>query len=81
VASTELMEALFRKAGLLPTVAQLDAIREATCAYVDEMKAEGARPEQVVIGVRGAWRQSNSQLPTSLLEVLIEDCLKRYFAA
>src|SRR5687767_13130224 len=38
VTSTDLLEALFRKAGALPSVSQLDALREATCAYVDAAK-------------------------------------------
>ena len=74
-----MLELLFRETGPLPTVAQLSALREATCDYVDRAKADGERSEQVVIAVRAAAERSQSRLPGSVLDGLIVECVKRYF--
>ena len=79
MASTEMLEALFRAAGALPSVAQLDAMREATCVYVEQAKREGQTPERIVIALRGSAQHASGTLPASVIESLIAYCVKKYF--
>lgn len=79
MASIELLEALFRAAGELPSAAKLAALHEATCEYVSRGKREGLSPDQIASDVRAAATRAQTVLPSAVVEDLIDDCLGRYF--
>lgn len=77
--STTELEALLREAGVIPTPAQQDALREAVCRFADEAKTEGMRPEKVILALRSVMKAAGDKTPDSVIQHVIDWCMRRYF--
>ena len=57
-------------------------LHEKVCAVVDELKAEGMKPEHVILAVKGiAYEAQMGPASWRLIETLVKWCLEQYFKA
>jgi len=72
-------------AGLPPsayetTAATSGSLHKKVCAVVDEMKADGMKPEHVMLAVKGiAYEAQMGPASWRLIETMIKWCLEQYF--
>ena len=59
---------------------QGSSLHEKVCAVVDEMRAEGMKPEHVVLAVKGiAFEARMGPGSWKLIETMVKWCLEQYF--
>jgi hypothetical protein len=75
------IETAFVAAGPVPTPEQEALLHQRVCAWVDAARAEGLRPEQVIVAVREAVRRCKDRVSDRVADKAIEWCLERYFAS
>lgn len=74
------IESAFVAAGPLPTPEQEETLHRRVCAWVDAARAEGMRPEQVLVAVREAIRRCEVHISDRMADKAVHWCLERYFA-
>jgi hypothetical protein len=59
---------------------KVSSLHEKVCAVVDEMRAEGMKPEHVVLAVKGiAFEARMGPGSWKLIETMVKWCLEQYF--
>jgi hypothetical protein len=79
VPSTTEIEAILKEAGAVLSPSQWEALREAVCRFADEARAEGMRPEKVIVAIRSAMKAAGDKAPDDVIHSVIDWCLRRYF--